>query len=150
MFTKAATLPLLLIVASLLAMGCCCKRPDLIVELPDEPLNWSIGDAEATTTAAFKFRVRNIGNATAGQFLVYVDAELEPPNREILIQRSFTVDGLGPAGAPNEFIDLAGSFVPDPKWSRLTAVQQVRIIADAKNMVAESNETNNAAVVPVP
>jgi hypothetical protein len=121
----------------LLLAGC---LPDLTVTKLD--VTWN------NTGKIAVARIRNIGNANAGPFLVYFNAEEDPVSHNHRPQVRKNLFGLH-KGASTE---LTADFAPlaHPDNANLANVKKIAVFVDAKNMVKELNENNNSMEKPVP
>ncbi len=128
---KRSVIPLSLLL--LLIAGC---RPDLVVE------KISSDSAAGTVTAT----INNIGNADAGGFLVYFNAEEDPGSESYFPRVSRSVPGLAKGQSltlpPAQFGPLTG---PDNNARR---IYQVTVVIDPENTVKESKEWNNDKSIP--
>ena len=117
-------------------LGC---APDLVVK--DLDVTWDASNKVA------KAEIANIGNRNAGNFLVYFNAEEDPisPNRRPQVSHNI------PNLAKGNSITLEADFAPlaHPDNNNLGNVKNIRVLADAKNMVREKNENNNKKEVPL-
>lgn len=129
-------LPLLAIASG----SSCADGPDLVVS--DQTVTWNPLQRSATT------RIDNIGNADAGQFLVYVNGDEVPTSQNHRPQVSHVVNGL-PAGG---HVEIVSDFLPLAHEDNrgLTNVQRIRAILAPKNAVGETNEDNNERVTLAP
>ena len=119
-------------------------RADLIVA--DEGVSVAAGGDEVEVT----FRIRNVGDATAGPSLAYVNAIdptiPEPGDRnQIRDQQSFEVSELDPDRESQEFVATLSMQTYEAE-----GVQYFDVLADAKDVVVESDEDNNTARVAGP
>ena len=119
------------LLAPLLVCAGCAS--DLVVD--QVTVNWNAPSRTAEAT------ITNVGNADAGEFLVYFNADEFPESRNHRPQVSHKVTSLG-AGAS---ITLVADFAPlaHPDNAYLANVYQITVLADPKKMVSESNEDNN-------
>ncbi|MFQ5852672.1 MAG: CARDB domain-containing protein [Candidatus Binatia bacterium] len=134
---KLRTVPLFPIALCGFALGACA--PDLTIDQDvPEPytVDWSVKEAIAN--------VANKGNATAGEFLVYLEIsrEASPETARPESQGTKTVASL-PAGESTEIrIPFTDFGIRSIDLMNATAgLLEVRI--DAKNTVKESDEENN-------
>lgn len=110
-----------------------CK-PDLVVE--GLAVTWTPSERNVS------FKVHNIGQQDAGEFMVYVNLEEDPVSPNHRPQHRENVIGLA-KGATLEFNDLDLSYLAHPDNNFLGNVYKIVVVADPKSMVAESNESNN-------
>lgn len=115
-----------------IAYGAGCA-PDLVVQQVD--VDWNAPTRTAAATIA------NVGNADAGEFLVYFNGDEFPESRNRRPQVRHTVTGLA-AGAS---VTLLADFAPlaHPDNLSLANVYQVTVLADPKSTIDESDEGNN-------
>ncbi len=121
---------------ALAVFGVACA-PDLVVrDLEEEDVVWN-GERKVK-----KVVVENVGNKSAGEFYVYVNAEEDPVSPNDRPQFREHVAGLG-AG---DTIEL-GPYDFGPKATAnnayLANVKSILVMVDPKGMVKESNEDNN-------
>ncbi len=111
-------------------VGC---KPDLVVE--DLSVTWGPDEKKATAVIA------NKGCADAGNFMVYFNAEENPESQNHRPQVSHNIESL----AKGESITLEANFVElvHPDNFYLANVYMIKVLVDPKNMVDESDETNN-------
>lgn len=117
----------------LLVFFCAGCKPDLVVNKVD--VIWDAGNKRAVAEIA------NIGCRDAGRFPVYFDGDESPVSPRDLPQRILYVPGL----AKGATVTLDADFAPlaRPTNYNLTNVYQVTVTVDPKNIINESNETNN-------
>lgn len=122
--------------ALMFLVGC---KPDLTVQ--SAAVTWNATTKKATA------RIANIGQAHAGRFMLYFDGEEEPVSSNYRPQVSFTIDGL----AKGQTLERVADFAPlaRPENDSLRRIYMIRVAVDPKNMVIESNESNNVREVPV-
>jgi hypothetical protein len=118
----------------------CPKCPDLIVSAT---VTWD------NTNKLVNVTVTNIGNAAAGNFMVYINADENPVSLNHRPQDTRNVNGLA-AGAsiPLPVSDFTSLAHPDN--NNLHNVYAITVIADPKNMVAECDslgEINNQVTI---
>ncbi|MCP4134135.1 MAG: hypothetical protein GY754_24395 [bacterium] len=110
-----------------------------------------IGSPQVVWNAAAKkckAEVKNVGNKDAGAFMIYANADEDPVSSNHRPQVSKNEAGLA-AGASTS---IEADFLPlaHADNSNLANVNGCTVIADPKNMVAESNENNNSKTTPIP
>jgi subtilase family serine protease len=117
--------------------GC---APDLTVRVLNTAWNETTKSATAT--------IENIGSRDAGIFMVYFDGEENPVSSNHRPQVRLNVPGL----AKGVSVALTADFAPlaHPDNANLGNVYKIKVMADPKNMVEESNETNNTMEKQVP
>lgn len=117
--------------------GC---KPDLTVTELD--VTWD--DADKIAVA----KIKNIGDANAGPFMVYFNGEEDPvsPNHRPQVREN--LPGLDKGAS----IELTANFAPlaHPDNMNLANVKKIVVLVDPKSMVQESNENNNSMEEPVP
>ncbi len=126
----------LMLVLTLGLAGC---KPDLVIQ--DKAVGWTDDKKEAKAVIA------NIGDADAGEFMVYFNGEENPESPNHRPQVSHRVNSL----AKGEYIDLYANFteLAHPDNHNLANVYMIRILVDPKETVNESNENNNEATLAV-
>ncbi len=130
----AASVFALLLLLSL--AGC---APDLTVR--DVDPDWDGAAKSVTATIA------NIGSRDAGAFLVYFYGVENPVSPNHLPMVSRPVTGLARGAA----IPVVADFLPEahPDNNNLGRIYKIKVMVDPKDMVKESNETNNTMEKPV-
>jgi len=133
----------------MLLFGC---EPDLAVK--DLVVDWEVDHTVPPQMDELPKRasvtITNIGNARAGRFLVYVNADENPVSQNHRPQIIKEVSSLDPGNSVYfNVVDLDFRPLRHPDNHYLRNVYQIRVIADPKGMVAESSEDNNVAVAPV-
>ena len=126
-----------LFVIPLLAFTAC--DPDLIIE-NEIVVTWN-GSKKATVV------IKNIGDADAGNFMVYFNGDENPVSDNHRPQVRFNIPSLA-AGASKE---LEADFGPlaHPNNNNLGNVFKITVMVDPKGMVKESNENNNTKEAPI-
>ena len=117
--------------AALAGAGC---APDIVVG--QVTIDWIAPNRTAQAT------ITNVGNADAGEFLVYFNGDEFPESRNHRPQIRHTVTSLGAGASTTLLADFAPLAHADNLY--LANVYQVTVIADAKKMVDESDEHNNS------
>jgi hypothetical protein len=117
--------------AALAGAGCAA---DIVVD--QVTIDWIAPNKTAEAT------ITNAGNADAGEFLVYFNADEFPESRNHRPQIRHTVTSLGAGATTTLLADFAPLAHADNLY--LANVYQITVIADAKKMVAESDEDNNS------
>lgn len=120
------------------------KQPDLVVGSVER----GIASTESPPQYIVKFTVKNIGTGPSGPTNVYINAiNLTPPAgvNEIRIQNGVNIPALlpGQATAP-----IQTKFILSQIHAREVSV--MRILVDPKNLVIESDESNNKWQWPWP
>lgn len=117
----------------------CVGGPDLVVT--EHAVTWTSIQKSALT------RVANQGDTAAGPFLVYVNGEEDPESSNHRPQVRHSIPGLAVGGS----VDLVSDFAPLAHVDnhQLANVRSVHVFVDPKNMVVESDETNNEQTVVV-
>lgn len=120
----------LFICVLLMATSC---MPDIVVETLD--VTWN------DTTKSARSVISNRGSRSAGEFMVYFNVAENPPSSNHIPQVRHRLAGL----ARGASVELQADFIPlsHPDNNHLGNIYQITVVADAKNMVKESNETNN-------
>ncbi len=117
----------------------CSQTPDLVVTNLD--VDWNVPNKKAEAV------ISNQGNANAENFMVYFNGDEDPEsqNRRPQIRHNISVLGQG------QSITLEADFAPlaHPDNANLGRIYQITVQADPKQMVDESDETNNNASRPV-
>jgi hypothetical protein len=128
-------LPVIVLGACALLAAC---APDLAVQ--DVTVQWDATSKQALATVA------NVGNLEAGEFLVYFNGDEFPESQNRRPQVSKTVQSLAAGASATLQADFAPLAHSDNNF--LGRVYQVRVIADPKDVVSESNEGNNEDSAP--
>lgn len=129
----------ILLIVGLFAFAFVACKPDLIVK--DVTVTWDATCKKATA------EIRNIGNAHAGEFMVYFDGEESSVSPNHRPQVRHNVPGL----ARGASIVLEADFAPlaHPDNNNLGNVHSILVIADPKNMVDEIREDNNQMMMSI-
>jgi hypothetical protein len=145
---------LILLVSSLFVLLMSACKPCPPVPKPTKCPDIVVSAAVAWNGASklVNVMVSNIGNAPAGNFLVYVNAEENPVSQNHRPQISHQVSALE-AGASIEL--PLSDFTPleHPDNHNLQNVYAITVIADPKGMVAECDsigELNNRVTITLP
>jgi len=125
---KEVLVPLVLLL--LITVAC---KPDLVVK--DVTVTWDAANKKV------KAEIANIGDADAGEFLVYFDGDEQPVSQNHRPQVRTSVPGL----ARGQSMVLDADFAPlaHPDNNNLGNIFQITVRADPKSNVSESNENNN-------
>jgi hypothetical protein len=126
----------ILCVLAIFLTGCA----DLVVSHVE--VNWS------GTNRTARADIANLGNRSAGPFLVYFDADENPVSPNHRPQVRHQIPGL----APNASVQLEADFAPlaHPDNHDLANVYQITVIADPKKAVKEWDEANNTRSERIP
>ncbi len=111
--------------------------PDLVV------VNEELSISDDGLITAVTFKIRNIGSAASTPSRVYVNAinpDIPEPGdvNQIRLQESFSITALGPDEETEEIVSTFTQEEPNQ-----LGIQYYDIIADPKNEVDETDETNN-------
>jgi len=125
-----------------LLVSCSNPLPDLSVRNSEMRVTWN------ETTKQTIAVVRNLGNATAYNFRVYVDYREFPVSQNYLPQNTFGPFDL----RASDSLTIVANAQPlaRPENNYLRNVRTVIVRADPKLMVEESNEYNNVDSLRVP
>ena len=126
-------------VAMISLVGCPANGPDLKVICHD--FVWDAARKEA------KAEIKNIGAADAGEFMVYFNGEENPESQNHRPQDRHHVSGL--AAGESIFLEADFKLLEHPDNLNLANVHAIRVMVDPKNMVRETDETNNECVMLV-
>ncbi|MFY7913003.1 MAG: CARDB domain-containing protein [Emticicia sp.] len=113
-----------------------CKEADLVVE------NASFISA----TKTLRFTVKNIGGATAKNFLVYAEGEGTNSNLNPVCQVSHNVNEILPGGNLQLESVFNDSQCPAVRGG-FSSVTRFKITADSKVQVIECSEENNSLTI---
>ena len=127
----------LVVSVCLLFMAGC--KPDLMVS--DLDVIW-----DDTTKKAFA-EISNIGNANAGAFMVYFNAEEDPVSPNHRPQIRLRLADLEKGASIELTVDFSSLAHPDNQ--QLGNVYRIKVMVDPKNEVVESNENNNSRLSPL-
>lgn len=114
-----------------------CKEADLVVE--DALFN--------NTTRTLKFTVKNIGDATAKNFLVYAEGEGSNSNQNPVCQVSHAVNEILAGGNMQLESVFADNQCPAARGG-FNTVTRFKITVDSKVQIIECSEDNNSLTIP--